>query len=123
MTVKPVLVAAGALVLLGWIGSRFDSFTMGSAVFVLSCGTALTVVVFVRNRHRPVPVIRWKWPVLAWSVPVLTFATLETVSLLRGSTYDHPTVSVLLDLRLEQRPVRWAAIVGWLAAGCALTRR
>lgn len=121
--VRPGLATAVALVLLGWVGSRFGSFTVGSAVFVLSCGAALTISAFARNRHRPVPAIRVRPVALAWSVPVLAFATLETVNLRLGSTYEHPTVSILMDGPLEHRPIRWVAIVLWLAVGWALTRR
>jgi hypothetical protein len=42
---------------------------------------------------------------------------------LLGSTWAHPTLSVLADPLLAGHPGRSAAMLAWLAAGLALVRR
>jgi hypothetical protein len=58
-----------------------------------------------------------------WSVPLLGFSALEIVNDTLGSTWEHPTLSVLADPVLAGHPGRSAALLAWLAAGVALVRR
>lgn len=114
-----LLVAAVAVV--AWVVAGFGSFSVGSTVFVFAVGGAIVVAALaggpvMRQRLDPVGVA-------IWAVPVLAFTALELVNYARGSTFAHPTVSILLDGPLEQRLVRTAAILLWLAAGWWLARR
>jgi hypothetical protein len=58
-----------------------------------------------------------------WLVPALLVVAVEAVDLSLGSTYPHPTVSVLMDPPLEHHLVRAAAYLGWLAVFVGLARR
>lgn len=60
---------------------------------------------------------------LPWVVVILACAGLELYSFFRGSTYGHPTLSVITDPAFETFGVRVAFVVGWLGAGWHLVRR
>jgi hypothetical protein len=58
-----------------------------------------------------------------WLVPVLLLGVVELVDFSLGSTYPHPTLSVLLDPVLDRYLARAAVYFGWLAAFWGLARR
>ena len=59
----------------------------------------------------------------AWAVPILGFSALEIVNDRLGSTYQHPTLSVLMDPVLDSPVNRTAAVAVWLLGGWELVRR
>jgi hypothetical protein len=53
----------------------------------------------------------------AWWALLLSFSALEVVEDKLGSTYQHPTLSVLLDPALNAPLGRFGATLAWLAFG------
>jgi hypothetical protein len=60
---------------------------------------------------------------LWWLVPVLFFAMVEIVNFALGSTFDHPTLSLLADPALDDELVRSAVYFAWLSAFWGLIKR
>ena len=115
-----VLPALGACAL---VGALFPSFSKRSTFAVLLFGGVLVWLGSSgRLPRRPVPV-RLSGAAAWWLVPTLFLATVELVNFLFGSTYQHPTLSVLLDPVLDRYPARAAAYFAWLAGMWGLARR
>jgi hypothetical protein len=105
------------------IGGLFPSFSKRATFAVLLFGGLLVWLGFSgRLPRRPAP---RRLPATAawWLVPTLFLAIVELVNFLLGSTYQHPTLSVLLDPVLAQYPARAAAYFGWLTGLWSLVRR
>lgn len=105
------------------VGGLFPSFSKRATFAVLLFGGLLVWLGSSgRLPRRPVP-RRLPAGAAWWLVPVLFLAVVELVNFLLGSTYPHPTLSVLLDPVLAQYPARAAAYFGWLTGLWALVRR
>ncbi len=105
------------------VGGLFPSFSKRATFAVLLFGGLLVWLGSSgRLPKRPVPV-RLTGAAGWWLVPALFLAIVELVNFLFGSTYPHPTLSVLLDPVLERYPARAAAYFAWLAGFWGLARR
>lgn len=110
-------------VLLALVGGLFPSFSMSANVYVLVVGGVLMWLgLSGRVAKRPSP---WRlgrgaaW----WLLPAGLFVAIELSNDLLGSTYAHPTLSVLLDDPLTVYSVRSLAYFAWLGAFWGLVRR
>jgi len=119
---RPVVVLP-MLALVSLVGAVFPSFSIGAnLVSVAAGGTLFWLVLTGRVPRRPAP--RRLVPQAAWwLLPVLSFAVAELVNFALGSTYAHPTFSVLADPVLAGYLARAAAYLGWLAGFWGLARR
>jgi hypothetical protein len=117
--------AACAAIAYAWIAGAYPSFSWQSSAAVLAPGLLLLGYAAVTGPRRPLRPARRldRRAVAVWSVPLLSFCALEIVNDLLGSTWAHPTLSVLADPLLAGHPGRSAAMLAWLAAGLALVRR
>ncbi|HEY9392227.1 MAG TPA: hypothetical protein VIR27_20945 [Mycobacteriales bacterium] len=121
---RGVVSAWVAVILYCWLAGGFGSFTWQSTVAVLVPGLTVFALGVARppdRRPRPVPV--GATGAAAWSVPLLTFCVLEIVDDLLGSTYAHPTLSVLMDPVLDGHVWRSMAYFVWIVTGWALVKR
>jgi hypothetical protein len=105
-----------------WVVGGLRSFTTAALVGVFVPVVVLGVAgVVVPRRARAAALTR---RAAGWLVPALAFAVLELVDLyVWHSSYEHPSLSILLDHPLESHPVRALAVFGWLVAGWGLIRR
>jgi hypothetical protein len=117
------LVLVPVFVLISLVGALFPSFSIGANVLVLATGGTLFWLGLSdrlprrRSPRRLVAHAGW------WLLPALTLAFVELVNFALGSTYPHPTLSLLVDPLLEGYPARAAAYFGWLMAYWGLVRR
>jgi hypothetical protein len=108
---------------LSLIGGLFPSFSLLALCYVLLIGGTMTWLgLSGRVAKRSVPrslgsSAAW------WLVPVLFLASVELVNFLFGSTYPHPTLSLLMDPLLDRYLARAAAYFGWLTAFWGMVRR
>ena len=120
----PRAAVMGAAATYAVVMGELQSFTWESA---LGLALAWAVVLWVgldRDRPRLPAAPRPSWAGIgAWAVPILGFSALEIVNDLLGSTYQHPTLSVLMDPVLENPVNRTAAVAVWLLTGWELLRR
>jgi len=119
------LAVAGAAVGYAWLAGAYPSFSWQSSAAVLAPGLLLLGYAGATGPRRPLRPARrlGRRAGLVWSVPLLGFSALEIVNDTLGSTWEHPTLSVLADPVLAGHPGRSAALLAWLAAGVALVRR
>jgi hypothetical protein len=110
-------------VLVSLVGARFPSFSTGANVLVLGAGGAL----FWLGLSERLPRRRSPRQLAAhagwWVLPATLLAGVELVNFALGSTYDHPTLSSLVDPLLEGYPARAFGYLGWLMAYWGLVRR
>jgi uncharacterized membrane protein len=117
------LVLVPIFVLISLVGALFPSFSVGANVLVLAAGGALFWLGLsdrLPRRDSPARLVaRAGW----WLVPALTLGVVELINFMLGSTYAHPTLSLLADPLLDGYPARSAAYFGWLMAYWGLVRR
>lgn len=107
-----------------WFAGRFASFTWQSTATVLVPGLAIYTLGIARSpQRRPAPQPIATPGVVAWGVPLLAFCVMEIGNDLLGSTYDHPTLSILLDPVLDVHVWRSAGYFVWISVGWALVKR
>jgi hypothetical protein len=117
------LVMVPALAVCALIGALFPSFSKRATFAVLLFGGVLIWLGSSgRLPKRPAPG-RLSGAAVWWLVPTLFLAILELVNFLFGSTYPHPTLSVLLAPVLAQYPLRAVAYFIWLSGFWGLVRR
>jgi hypothetical protein len=122
---RPLTVAAWAgVIVYCWFAGRFASFTWQSTMAVLVPGlTIFTLAIGRSPRRRPAPQAVGTQGVVAWAVPLLSFCVMEIGNDLLGSTYAHPTLSILLDPVLDVHVWRSAGYFVWIWVGWALVKR
>lgn len=119
---RPVVMVP-VLALLSVVGGQLPSFSLSANLYVLMTGGALVwlgVTHRVPRREAPRGLARHG---LWWLVPVLFFAMVEIVNFALGSTFDHPTLSLLADPALDDELVRSAVYFAWLSAFWGLIKR
>jgi hypothetical protein len=101
-----------------------------ATVAVAAPGLVVVVLACLRDRYAGLGTRRPRTArtVLAWAAVVALFAAWDLAAWLQQpaynvASYDHPTISLLLDPVLEPWPVRFAAWCGWLYVGWRLVRR
>jgi hypothetical protein len=117
------LVTVPTFVFLALVGGLFPSFSVTANLYVLVLGGVLMWLgLSGRVAKRPSP---WRLTRAAawWLVPATLFVLVELGNDLLGSTYAHPTLSVLLDDPLAHYSVRSLAYFAWLGAFWGLVRR
>jgi hypothetical protein len=109
--------------LIAAVGGLFPSFSLRANLLVLVTGGAMVWLgLSHRLPRREEP--RRLYPLAAWwLLPALGFAAIELVDFALGSTYAHPTLSLLADPLLEHYLPRSALYFGWLAGFWGLVRR
>ena len=76
-----------------------------------------------RTARKPAPPPMARRAVGAWWALLLSFSALEVVEDKLRSTYQHPTLSVLLDPALNAPLGRFGATLAWLAFGSYVMTR
>jgi uncharacterized membrane protein len=109
--------------LISLVGALFPSFSVGANVLVLAAGGTLCWLGLSDRLPRRRSPRQLGSGAAWWLLPALLLALVELVNFAFGSTYAHPTLSILADPVLERYPARAAAYFGWLAAFWGLVRR
>lgn len=108
-----------------WVCSGLESHSVAATAAVAGPAAAVTVVV-LRRPGVPDPLRtpdpRLRRTRLLWSVLLAAGLLWEAYAFFQQpawtvGSYDHPTLSVLLDPVLEYRPVRFLGWLLWLGAG------
>lgn len=116
-------VAVGALMFATVLGLT-RGLTAPPQVMLAILGWGLCVWLAVRPMERRPAPERLSWVgSIPWLVVILAIAALELYSFFHGSTYEHPTLSVLTDPAFDTFGVRVAFVLSWLAVGWHLVRR
>ena len=117
------LVTVPAFVLLAAIGGFFPSFSLAASLYVVVLGGAMTWLgLSGRMPKRPSPT-RLPRAATFWLVPAGILFVFELTNFVLGSTYPHPTMSVLTDPALDHYSVRAVAYFAWLGGFWGLVRR
>lgn len=118
------LIIVPAFALLALIGGLFPSFSLLANLYVLVLGGAMTwlglTARFVVKRPSPARLPRGA---SLWLVPAFVFVAVELTNYAMGSTYAHPTLSLLADPALERYSIRSLAYFAWLGGFWGLVRR
>jgi hypothetical protein len=106
-----------------WVGSGLESHSSAAAVAVAGPAVAVAVIVL----RRPAVVSRTDdarvgRTVLLWAALITAGLLWEAYAFFHQpawtvGSYDHPTLSVLLDPVLDNRAVRFLGWLVWLRAG------
>lgn len=122
---RPATVAWWAVVVVYcWIAGGFESFTWQASVAVLVPGLTIFALGISRPPdQRPVPRRIGRRGAAYWAVPLLSFCVLEIVDDLLGSTYEHPTLSILMDPVFDAHVWRSIGYLLWIVVGWALVKR
>lgn len=120
--IRPIVMVP-VLALLSLIGGQLPSFSLQANLYVLAVGGTLLWLGLTHRVPRHSAPRKFGAGVACWLVPVLFFAAVELVNFALGSTYDHPTLSLLADPALEDEVVRSGTYFVWLAAFWGLVRR
>ncbi len=76
-----------------------------------------------RDERGPVPPAPSRRALMIWWAPLLAFAVLEIIDDALGSTYAHPTLSILLDPVTNAPAGRFLGVLAWMTLGDYLVRR
>jgi hypothetical protein len=116
-----VLVPVFALISL--VGGALPSLTLPANLLVLGTGGALFWIGMSNTVPRRAAPRRLSRHAVWWMLPLLVLAAIELTNFMFGSTYSHPTLSLLFDPVLEGYLARSALYFGWLTAFWGLIRR
>jgi len=119
---RPVVVLP-VFVVISAVGGALPSFSLGANLLVLAVGGALFRLGLSRTLPRRRAPRRLSRAAAWWLLPAFCFACLELTDFALGSTYPHPTLSVLADPVLAHYLARALAYLGWLLAYWGLVRR
>jgi hypothetical protein len=117
------LVLVPVFALISLVGALFPSFSIGANVLVLATGGTLFWLGFSDRLPRRGSPLRLAGRAGWWLLPALLLAFVEVTNFALGSTYAHPTLSLLADPVLEGYPARAVGYFGWLMAYWGLVRR
>lgn len=120
-------IAVGAgLAAYAWFAAGLAPFTAPALAAVVGGGLAAMVYGMRRlppRAGRPGPGTGTAAGLVAWVVLVVALAAWEVAAWAQHPRVDHPTLSSLANDALGPRPVRAAALAGWLVASARLARR
>lgn len=119
-------VAAVAATSVGYalIAGSFRRLTVPAELSTFVAGSLLTWLALRKDcRRRPAPDHIDGKGALPWGVLLVVFGVWELYADFRGSTPDHPTLSILMGPLLEEPVNRAIGYVLWLAAGVWVVRR
>lgn len=117
------LIVAPIFALAALIGGTLPSFSFGANMYVLLVGGGMFYAgLSDRAGRRPVPG-RLDPSVGWWLVPGALLVGMELINFAYGSSYAHPTLSLLADPVLDGYLARSAAYFVWLAGFWGLVRR
>jgi hypothetical protein len=105
------------------IGGAFASFSWEATAWILLIGSALTWLGSISRAGRSPAAIRLRAGALWWLIPASVLVAVEAVNFLLGSTYAHPTLSVLADPLLDGYFARSLGYFAWISAFWGLVRR
>jgi hypothetical protein len=105
------------------VGGLFKSFSVAANVYVLLLGGVMMWLGLAEKTARRASPLRLGRSGMWWLVPAAIFLVIEVINFALGSTYDHPTLSVLLSDPLEHYSVRTVSYFAWLSAFWGLVRR
>jgi len=117
------LVLVPAFTTLALIGGLFPSFSVAANLYVLVLGGALVWLGLANRTAKRASPWRLGRGARWWLLPAAMFVAIELVNFLYGSTYAHPTFSVLVAEPLAHYPVRSLAYFAWLGGFWGLVRR
>lgn len=117
------LIRVPIFALLSLIGGTLPSFSLGSGGYILLTGGGMfwAGLKGVVGRRPASP--RVGRPAAWWLVPGGLLVALELTNFAYGSTYPHPTLSLLADPVLEGYLARSIAYFAWLNGFWGLVRR
>ncbi|HKD96482.1 MAG TPA: hypothetical protein VKB69_02665 [Micromonosporaceae bacterium] len=117
------IVTVPAFVVIAAVGGLFPSFSLAANLYVVAVGGVLTWLgVAHRTAKRSSPT-RLTRSAAWWLLPAGVFVAVELTDFALGSTYPHPTLSVLVDDPLTHYTVRACAYLTWLGGFWGLVRR
>jgi hypothetical protein len=108
---------------LAMVGGLFKSFSVAANLYVLVLGGIMMWLGLAEKSARRASPSRLARGGLWWLVPAAVFLVVEVINFALGSTYDHPTLSILLSDPLEHYSVRSVSYFAWLSAFWGLVRR
>jgi hypothetical protein len=117
------LVLVPSFAVLALIGGLFPSFSVAANLYVLALGGVLMWLGLANRTAKRESPWRLERGARWWLLPAGIFVAIELVNFLYGSTYAHPTLSVLVADPLAHYPVRSVAYFAWLAGFWGLVRR
>jgi len=117
------LITVPTFALLALVGGLFESFSVTANVYVLVLGGMLVWLGLSARAARRVSPARLPRPASWWLLPAALFVVIEVANFLLGSTYNHPTLSILVAGPLASYPVRTLAYFAWLGGFWGLVRR
>ena len=117
------MVLAPVFVTMALIGGALPSFSRGAYLYALMAGGGMFWIgLSGRVAKWPSPV-ELQRGVVWWLLPVGVLVVLELVNFSYGSTYAHPTFSLLADPILDGYLARSVAYLIWLSGFWGLVRR
>jgi len=128
-SVKTTWVAIGIAVVYAVAAGSFERYTWpATAVVVLPGLLGVTVAWHEADVGRPAPKPIGRQGAIAWASVFVTLGVWELINLLlqpslAEGSYDHPTLSTLLEPLLAGHTGRSIALLLWLALGWYLVRR
>jgi hypothetical protein len=110
-------------VMFALVGAFFPSFSLIATVYVIAVGGALFWLGLSGRVVKRASPDRVPGAGAWWLLPAGLFVVVEVTNFAYGSTYPHPTLSVLLDTPLEHYSLRSLAYFIWLSAYWGLIYR
>lgn len=117
------LVLVPVFALISLVGALFPSFSIGANVLILTTGGTLFLLGMSDRLPRRGSPLRLASRAGWWLLPALMLALIELTNFALGSTYAHPTLSLLADPILEGYAARAVAYFAWLMTYWGLVRR
>jgi hypothetical protein len=121
---RPAAVATLALALAGyaWWATALRPFTLPSLAATLA-GGLLFIITGSRFRAAPEASTQATAGAVVWAVLLLLLVVWELIAFLQYPRADHPTLSHLANMVLDDHPVRALAFLIWLLFAMDLARR
>jgi hypothetical protein len=115
------VVAAAALLGIGWWITGLRPFSFAATVAVLGAGAV--AIVWGLRHGRPRRVVEHRRGLIGWAVLAVLLAGWQLAAYLRTPRSEHPTLSSMANTVLEPHPVQAVAFVAWLVVAAELAAR